>query len=214
MGRDRDLAVKQELRKTNRAMALPIVLSIAALLVLLSLLRPVDAYPSAYVATIDATCFVYLPHVVKESTPTSTPTPTSTSTPTPTSTSTPTSTPHPIPGVDLRVWDIVNSPEVPVIGQTIIFTVSVINQGRDDAPAAAYLRLSVDGEKVGEDYLILPPDLESGDVTKWLWGLSSGDLDAGSHTMEGWIDVTDAVSEIDESNNTLQDGFEVVEPSQ
>ncbi len=166
------------------------VLSVAVLSVLLSLLAPVDAHPSAYVRTIEATAFVYLPHVVKESTP----------------------TPHPIPGVDLRIWDIVNSPEVPVIGQTITFRVSVINQGRDEAPSTTLLRLSVDGEQVGIPELI--PPLKPGQIEERSWGKSSSILGAGEHTMEAEADLDDVVAEINEDNNTLRDTFQIVSSSQ
>lgn len=183
-------------RKMGRATTLPVILCVAGLLLLLSLLRPVDAYPVAYGTPITPTCFVYLPCVAREPTPTPSPTP----------------TPTPLPGVDLIVWDIVIEPSTPVIGQTIIITVSVKNQGGDDAPVGTLVRLTVDDKPVLPEYVFIAP-LQSGGREDVAWGKSSISLGTGPHTAKGEVDPTDLVAETDEDNNTLQDSFEVVSSS-
>jgi hypothetical protein len=47
-----------------------------------------------------------------------------------------------------------------------------------------------------------------------VWELSTTALGVGPHTMKGEVDITDAVSETDETNNFLQDSFQVVSSSQ
>jgi subtilase family serine protease len=172
------------------------LLGIALILTVLSLLHPVTAHAPLNQTTLTPSSFVYLPQALKAATPSPTSSPTATSQ----------------PGVDLVVWDIINSPEVPVLGQTIIITVSVKNQGGDDAGAATLLRLSVDGQKVPEDYLI--PPVASGDLEHRAWGLGTSGLGTGLHSMKGDVDISDAVPETNELNNSLQDSFQVVSSAQ
>jgi hypothetical protein len=168
------------------------VLAATALLLFLSLLGPVAASPPRDELATTPTSAVYLPYAAREILTT------------PTATS--------VPEVDLRVWDIVNSPRTPTLGQTIRITVSVQNQGVDDAPAATLVRLTVDDQWVPPDVLV--PPLPSMAIARSVWGVSSGSLGVGSHSMRGEVDITDAVSETNESNNTLQDSFQIVSPSQ
>lgn len=165
-----------------RATTLPVILCVAGLLVLLSLLRPAEAYPLPYETTITPTCFVYLPFVAKEATP----------------------TPTPIPGVDLIVWDIVISPDTPVAGHTFAITVTAKNQGGDDATVGTYIRLNVGGWQF--DTFVAP--LAAGAAGDAVWALSLSS--AGPYTARGEVDPDNLVPETDEGNNVLQQPFIVV----
>jgi len=171
-------------RRAVKRTALPVIVGVAALLILLSLLRPADAYPLAYEATITPTCFLYLPCVAKEATP----------------------APTPIPGVDLIIWDIVIDPPVPAVGQTFVITVTAKNQGGDDAPVGTFIRLTVDDWQVPPDRFIAP--LKAGATADAAWGLSLSQ--AGSHMAKGEVDPTHLVSETNEGNNMMLQPFNVV----
>ena len=116
------------------------------------------------------------------------------------------------PGVDLIVWDIVIYPPAPTIGDTIRITVSVKNQGADDASSATFVRLSVDEQQLPPDVFIAP--VASGAKTDSVWGVSSIGLGAGWHAAKGEVDPTGLVPETKEDNNSLQESFEVVTSSQ
>lgn len=168
-------------RRAVKRAVLPVMLGVAALLILLSRLHPASAYPLAYEATITPTCFVYLPCVAKEATP----------------------APTPIPGVDLIVWDIVVDPPVPTVGQTFVITVTAKNRGGDDAPMGTYIWLDVGGFHFEE----LKAPLAAGATADMVRTMSFSH--AGSYIARGEVDPDNFVLETDEGNNVLQQPFEV-----
>ena len=180
----------EDRRGMSSAPALPAVLGTVGLLVVLSLLRPVDAYRASNGAAITPTCFVYLPQVAKE--PTATPTPTSTPTPSPT----------PTPSVDLIVWDIIIDPAVPQVGRTFAITVKVINLGPDDTTVDTYIRLEVAGLQLQTSR----PPLPAYTTCSADWALSLG---GGTYTARGIVDYVDIIAETNEGNNYLEQGFSV-----
>jgi len=170
----------------SSAPALPAVLGTVGLLVVLSLLHPVDAYRASNRAAITPTCYVYLPQVAKE----------------PTATPTPTSTPTPTPRVDLRVFDIIIDPAVPQVGRTFAITVTAENLGPDDTTVDTYIRLEVAGLQLQTSR----PPLPACTTCSAEWALSLG---AGSYTARGIVDYVDIVPETNEGNNFLEQGFTV-----
>jgi len=163
-------------------------LGTAGLLLLLALLRPVDAHPAADEPTIIPDQFVYLPRVARE------PTPTPTSTPGPT----------PIPQVDLVIWDILIVPSDPAPGEQFNITVTAKNVGPDDADVVTYIRL-----KVGLfDLETTPPKppLAAGATTDATWAFTLG---AGPYVARAEVDPRDIVPETNEGNNVLTQPFDV-----
>lgn len=177
----------EDRRRMARATALSLMLCVTGLLVLLSFLQPVDAYPIAAAVEITPTSFAYLPYIAQTG---------------------PSPTPLP-PGVDLIVWDIDIDPDTPTVGQTFLITTTVKNQRGDNAPAATFVSLSVDGWQL-PDRFIAP--LAGGATADVVWALSLSS--AGSYTARGEVDPTDLVAETDEDNNMLQQPFNVVSSSQ
>jgi hypothetical protein len=195
MGRDGDPLMVGAPRTWGRATVLPMLLGVVVTLTLLSSLRPVVAHPAVIQTTITPTCYVYLPYVVRGE-----------AVPTPTVT--------PMPGIDLIAWDIVNYPVAPVIGQTVIITISVRNQGADNAPVGTFVTLRVDGELVPPEVFI--PPMQSGETRHIPWGKSTSSLGVGWHSVRGDVDPDGFVSESNEDNNFIfeQQSFEVLSSSQ
>jgi subtilase family serine protease len=106
---------------------------------------------------------------------------------------------------DLMVESISWSPELPVIGNTVVFTVAVRNQG--DSPAGiSRLAYFID------DNII---------TSTWIAGINPGatilktftwKAQAGSHIIKAVIDYENSVAEIDENNNDKTFAFSVLAP--
>jgi len=163
---------------------------------------------------------VSLPTPTHTSTPTGTSTPTQTETPTPTETSTPTSTPThtptptgtstptPTPTMaalpDLIVQDLVAAPEAPVVGKSIIVTVTIRNQGNGAVGRFFYTDAYADhlptgcGD-LGWDY-IRTDALGIGEEVSLVFTYA-GFTDPGTHTFYAQVDSGCQVEEGEEGNN-------------
>jgi len=171
----------------GKAKMLLVPFGAAGLLVVLSLLHPVNAHPTAAAAQITPTAFVYMPYIAKAG-------------------------PPPIPGVDLIVWDIVIDPAEPVVGESFVITITVKNRGSDDASERAHVRLNV----VEVEWLEVErdrPPLTAGATDDVSFRLNVPTLGPGSYTARAEVDPYRAVPETYEDNNVMKQRFVMVSSS-
>jgi len=108
-------------------------------------------------------------------------------------------------GADLVIDSITWSPSEPAVGSTVIFTVSIKNQGTDVA-VSSHVHFYI------ED---IPQGLESGEriypgetqTRTFSWFTK-----AGLHEVKAIVDKNDSVPEIDEDNNEMTVGFSALLP--
>ena len=135
---------------------------------------------------------------------TRTPTATRTRTPTPTNTPTPTSTSTVVARPDLIVKSIQVGPASPVVGQTLVVTVTIRNQGTAGAFDLFYTDVYVDREPTGCNDLGWAYHETNGLVADaevtLVFGHTGFDA-AGTHFLRAFVDSSCQIVEADESNN-------------
>lgn len=135
-----------------------------------------------------------------------TPGPTATPTPTPSITPTPTPTPPPTAQPDLVVTNFTWNPASPTNGSSVIFTVTIKNQGAGSSPSGVIQGVGfyIDGSKTANTWTdnytnSIPP---GGSVTLTTNG-PPWTATTGTHTVIAWVDDVNRISESVETNNTL-----------
>src|SRR6185295_11602505 len=109
---------------------------------------------------------------------------------------------------DLIVTNVTWSPTTPTVGQPVLFSATIKNQGTAATPngIAEGIAFLVDGVKVtwsGGYTSSIPP---GSSVTLTADGGPSGNMwtaTAGTHTVEAFVDDVNRIAESNENNNTL-----------
>jgi uncharacterized repeat protein (TIGR01451 family) len=141
------------------------------------------------------------------------PTPTPTSSPTPTPTNTPTVANQP----DLIVKSITVAPAAPVVGQALVVTVTIKNQGTAAATGLFYTDVYADHtptgcDDLGWDYREIT-DLAAGDVAILSFTYNDGFSTTGTHFIRAFVDSSCQIAEADEANNVGLLRVTVVSPA-
>lgn len=106
---------------------------------------------------------------------------------------------------DLVVQDITLSPENPILGDTVTFTVTIKNQGTEEA-GPSRVAYYIDGTYLASEYM--DPIAAGTTVTKtFTWKPQ-----VGSHTVTAVADSSEQVTEADENNNTKAFTFSTLAP--